>query len=192
MAQFEAINPEVEVNGQTVLSIVNGLGEMKSMGFRILKRFNIHDPETDNWYSQQEWLNAFKYFVEKVGPNTLFLIGNSIPENADFPPDIDSIEKALSSLDIAYHMNHRLNGKPLFDPANGQKKEGIGNYIFKNIDDNSAEMICNNPYPCDFDMGIIDAVAKKFTHEGSFTKIVHNEGSCRKHGDDSCGYTVSW
>lgn len=192
MAQFEAINPEIEVNGQTVLSIVNGLGEMKNMGFRILKRFNIHDPEADNWYSQQDWLNAFKYFAEKVGPNTLFLIGNSIPENADLPPDIDDIEKALSLLDIAYHMNHRLNEKLLFDPETGQIKEGIGNYLFKKIDDNNAEIICDNPYPCDFDMGIIDAMAKKFKPSGSFISLVHNEGSCRKHGDDSCSYTVSW
>lgn len=192
MAQFKALNPEMEVNGQTVLSIVNGLGEMKSMGLRILKRNNIHDPEPHNWYSQQDWLNAFKYFAEKVGPNTLFLIGNSIPENADFPADIDNIEKALPSLDIAYHMNHRLNGEQLFNPENGQMKEGIGHYLHKKIDDNKAEIICDNPYPCDFDMGIIDAIAKKFKYDGSFTKVVHAYGSCRKNGDDHCRYVVSW
>lgn len=192
MAQFRASHPDIEVNGQTVLSIVNGLGEMKSMGIRILKRNNIHDPKPDNWYSHQDWLNAFKYFSEKVGPNTLFLIGNSIPENADFPPDINCVEKALSSLNIAYHMNHRLNGELLFDQETGQIKDGIGNYHYKNINENSAELICDNPYPCDFDMGIIDAVVKKFKYVGSFPKLVHSEGSCRKNGDDSCSYVASW
>lgn len=192
MAQFKALHPDVEVNGQTVLSVVNGLGEMKNMGLRILKRNNIHDPEPDKWYSQQDWLNAFKYFAEKVGPNTLFLIGSSIPENADFPPDIDNIEKAMSILDMAYHMNHRLNGNRLFNRKNGQIVEGIGHYLYKKIDDGKVKIICNNPYPCDFDMGIIDAMAKKFKYEGSFPKLVHADGSCRKNGDDHCSYIVSW
>ncbi len=192
MAQFKAMHSDIEVNGQTVLSVVNGLGEMKSLGLRILERNNIRDPEPNNWYSQQDWLNAFSYFAEKVGPNTLFLIGNSIPENADFPSDIDDIEKALSSLDIAYHMNHRLAGELLFNSETGQMNEGIGHYRFNKIDDNNAEVICDNPYPCDFDKGIIDAVVRKFNSGSPFTNLVHADGSCRKDGDNHCRYIVSW
>jgi hypothetical protein len=133
MAQFKTINSNVEVNGQTVLSIANGLGAMRNLGLRMLSENNINDPKPGNWYSQQDWLNAFKQISEKVGLNTLFAIGKSIPENAEFPPDIDNIEKALAAIDIAYHMNHRLNGIPLFNPENGEMREGIGHYSYKKI-----------------------------------------------------------
>ncbi|MBU1151772.1 hypothetical protein KJ632_03005, partial [Patescibacteria group bacterium] len=102
MTQFKAINPNVEVNGQTVLAIANGMGTMKNMGLQILSNNNIDDPKPGKWYPQQDWLNAFKQISEKIGSNTLHQIGKSIPENADFPPDIDNIEKALASIDVAY------------------------------------------------------------------------------------------
>ena len=34
-----------------------------------------------------------------------------IPANAKFPPQIKTIEDALGAIDMAYHMNHRINGK---------------------------------------------------------------------------------
>jgi hypothetical protein len=48
------------------------------------------------------------------------MIGKSIPENAQFPPEINSIEAGLQAIDVAYHMNHRIDGKPLFDPKTGK------------------------------------------------------------------------
>jgi hypothetical protein len=114
MAQFVAINPNVEVNGQTVLSLVNGLGPFRTKGIEILKECGISNIKLDNWYSQQAWLNAFKHISKNTGSSTLLLIGKSIPDNAQFPSEIDDIFKALSSIDIAYHMNHRLDGKNSF------------------------------------------------------------------------------
>lgn len=194
MAQFKSINPNVEVNGQTVLSIADGMGAGKRMGLKILSENNIDDPKPKNWYSQQDWLNAFKQISEKIGYNTLFLIGKSIPENAEFPPDIDSIEKALAAIDVAYHMNHRLNGKQLFNPQSGQMQEGIGHYNFKKISENKAEIICDNPYPCDFDRGIIAAMARRFKPSDSVQVAVNHDDSkgCRNKGDNSCCYIITW
>ena len=194
MAQFKSINPNVEVNGQTVLSIADGMGAGKNMGLRILSDNNIDNPKPKNWYSQQDWLNAFKQISEKIGYNTLFLIGKSIPENAEFPLDIDSIEKALAAIDVAYHMNHRLNGKQLFDPQSGKMQEGIGHYNFKKISANKAEIICDNPYPCDFDRGIIAAMARRFKPSDSVQVTVNHDDSkgCRNKGDNSCCYIVTW
>lgn len=192
--QFVAMNPNVEVNGQTVLAIAKGMGVMESMGLEILADNHIHDPKPDMWFPQQNWLNAFKQIAEKVGPHTLFFIGKSIPENADFPPAINTIEKALASIDIAYHMNHRLYGEVLFDSRTGQMREGIGHYSFRQASARSAEVICENPYPCDFDRGIIEAMAKRFKPADSFLVSVthdHSKG-CRKNGTESCTYTITW
>ncbi|MCK4957171.1 MAG: hypothetical protein KAS49_06005, partial [Candidatus Cloacimonetes bacterium] len=95
MEQFKASNPNVEVNGQSALAIFNAIKTWKEIGLRILSENNIDDPKPEEWYPLQNWLNAFKQISEEIGSNTLFLIGKTIFENAEFPTDIDSIEEAF-------------------------------------------------------------------------------------------------
>jgi len=192
--RYKAINPNVEVNGQTVLSFVNALGYMKHIGLSILAEKGIANPDPEGWYSQQKWLDAITYIAEEAGIETLYEIGSAIPENAKFPTEINDIHKALSLIDIAYHMNHRLNKKVLFNDETKKTEEGIGNYHYNFINNKKAEIICDNPYPCDFDRGIIHSMAKKFKpSESVFVKIEHDKTkSCRENGDKTCSYIVSW
>ncbi|WP_371805710.1 hypothetical protein [Candidatus Lokiarchaeum ossiferum] len=133
--------------------------------------------------------------TQKAGSKTLFQIGKKIPENAIFPPEIDDIEKGLQVIDVAYHMNHRNAQKlPLFDPSREKKKmmlPGIGNYSYKkNLDQSMAIITFNNPYPCDFDRGIIDTMGQRFN---STAQVIHDDSKpCRKNGADSCTYIVTW
>ncbi len=193
MPVFAAINPDVEVNGETVISVIDGIA-LKSMAIDILSKNGIKDPKAGLWYSQQNWLNAFKEISQRLSPLALFSIGSKIPENAKFPPQINSIEKALGAINVAYHMNHRLNGKILFDPQSGKLHEGIGHYIFAmQGDGKEAKMTCPNPYPCDFDRGIISGMAKKFKPSGSSVQVIHNDSApCRKKGSESCEYFIKW
>ena len=193
MAQFKAFNAGVEVNGETVLSIVAGMGIFKENALQILSENGISNPQPGMWYSQQAWLNAFKTIAEKIGETTLYQIGRKIPENAQWPPDVNTIEKGLASIDVAYHMNHRLNNEVLYNPATGLMREGIGHYGFAKAGDRAVKMTCNNPYPCAFDLGIIDAVADKFAGKGELPKSKHEDPkTCRKTGADACIYTVAW
>jgi hypothetical protein len=194
MAQFKAFAQGVDVNGESVFSVVEGMGTFKAKAFDILSKNGISQPKAGEWYSQQAWLNGFREISETVGASTLFLIGKKIPENAQFPPDIDNIEKALQSIDVAYHMNHRLAGELLFNPLTGSMKEGIGHYVYVKMSEKKAKIICNNPYPCDFDRGIIEAMAKRFKpFESLFAKVAHDDAApCRKKGADSCTYFVEW
>lgn len=179
MAQFVAFSPNVEVNGQTVLSVVDGMGAFKSLSLKILSDNGITDPKPNEWYKQQSWLDSFKRIAEKIGERTLYTIGQKIPENAQFPPDIDTIDKALSAIDVAYHMNHR----------GGE----IGHYNFTKTNDNSGTMVCDNPYPTEFDRGIIEAMAKRFAPSGSNVRVVLDANKpSRKSGADSCTYIISW
>ena len=194
MALYKALNPDVMVNGQTVLAIANGMGVMRRMGLDILAQNRIVDPRPEGWYPQQDWLDAFRQIAERVGPHTLHAIGKSIPENAEFPPHIDDIHKALASIDVAYHMNHSLYGEPLFDPASGQLREGIGHYHYRRLGDREAELVCDNPYPCGFDKGIIEAMGRRFKPEDAFfVSVAHDTTQgCREHGAESCTYRVTW
>ncbi len=169
MAQFSAMSHNVQVNGETVLSVIDGVGPFKSSALKILANNGIADPKPGDWYSHQSWLNAFKEIAETIGENTLYSIGKKIPENASFPPEIDSIDKALGAIDMAYHMNHR----------GGE----IGNYKYEKTGDRSARIVSQDPCPCAFDRGIIEAIAT----------VKHDDSApCRTNGAESCTYVINW
>ena len=132
------------------------MSKYKAMAFEILAKNGIKDLKPNEWYPQQAWLDAFKSISETIGPFTLCIIGKKIPENAQWPPEINEIHAALSSIDIAYHMNHRIDDKILFNPETGEMSEGIGHYKYTITSETTGTMVCNNPYPCDFDRGIIN------------------------------------
>jgi hypothetical protein len=196
--QFIAFEPGIEVNGQTVFSIVDGLGHFKSIAKDVLLSAGIGSEvdgelkiDINGWYSHDAWLKAFEVISKEIGDYTLKQIGLKIPENAQFPPWVKDIDSAIRSIDIAYHMNHRKNGKPLFDINTGEMTEGIGHYGYKRIPDQKMIVSeCINPYPCAFDLGIITAMAKKFEISAS---VMHDDSkSCRKNGANGCTYIVTW
>lgn len=193
MAQFVAFNSKVEVNRRTVLAIVNSIAFGREIRAAILLRNGI-DVSQGMWYSQQKWLNAFREISGTLGELHLYLIGNAIIDNAEFPP-MKGLEDALSSIDIAYHMNHRLNGKIMYDEKAKKFTEGIGNYRLTEFDAKArkAVMNCNNPYPSKFDEGIIAQVVYRFRPEGARERVEldHRKESRLRNGD-SCTYLISW
>jgi hypothetical protein len=116
-------------------------------------------------------------------------IGSRIPQIAQFPPGIDSLPAALASLDAAYHLNHRVNGRIMFDVVTGTITEGIGHYSCT-LDEEarSAKMSFDNPYPCDFDRGILLGMGKRFARRVS---VEHGAG-CRMEGAAQCRYSLRW
>ena len=72
------------------------MGPYKETGLKILAEHGIANPQPGHWYPQQAWLDAFKAIAEKIGAGTLLAIGKTIPENAQWPPHVDTIEKALA------------------------------------------------------------------------------------------------
>ncbi len=182
MASFIAFAPNVEVNGETVVSIVNAMAGFEAIAHQLFKKNGLDNIKSGNWYSQQNWLNVFKDIKEKLGDKTLLVIGKAIPENANFPAEIDSLEKALNSINVAYHMNHRGGEIGYYKLVKYSYKEKI------------ALMECKNTYPSHFDRGIITAMARKFKPEGAITIDVSldNTKPTRLKGSDSCTYFIDW
>lgn len=176
--QFKAYSELAEVNGETAYTVIDGLGVFKDKAITILERNGIVDPKSGMWFNQQNWLNSLKDISDNFGDRILYSIGLSIPIHSIFPPGIDEIEEALAAVDSAYHGNHR----------NGE----IGHYLFEKTGDKSGKMICENPYPCVFDLGIIDALVKKFLKNGTSVVRHDNNSPCRKNGAESCTYLISW
>jgi hypothetical protein len=191
MTQFVAINKEVEVSRTIVLSTINSM-DLGVIRLDFLKKNNISLEK--EWINLQDWLNAFNDISNTIGEMNLFLIGKEITKNTLFPP-IKNLEDGLKSIDIAYHMNHRLNGRVLFDEITGNMIEGIGNYklVEYNTIKQTAVMVCNNPNPSKFDEGIIVQVVKFFKPIGTRENIeLDITKETRINGGNSCTYLISW
>jgi hypothetical protein len=181
LAEYRVLDANVEVNGETIQAVIEGMGAFKATAHRILAKQGIVNPEPGEWYSQQALLNALAVISDKLGTEALYDIGLKIPENSLFPPDIDSLDKAVNSLDSAFQMNHRGGI--------------IGHYHLGTVRETSFEIICENSYPCDFDKGLMVALCSHFRPKGSddFASVVHDDKKpCRKRGADSCTYILTW
>ena len=193
MALYKSYEEGIQVMGQLIGSTLDGMWAIRAMAEDILVSVGLGDIVMDesHWYPQQLWLDAFKLIAEKTGDATLRQIGKNIMENAVLPP-MSGIEEALGVMDVAYHMNYRnAKGQVLFDPSRpNQMLEGIGHYTCQKVSgENKAIMICDNPYPCAYDMGIITSFAKRFEKR---VKVQHDDGGCREKGGSVCKYIVTW
>jgi predicted hydrocarbon binding protein len=196
--QPRAIEAGIEVSGESLGAIMDGFRKYPSIASKYLAKFGLARPdsrslqvERTRWYPLRDWLSAYDGIAQEVGYNSLYSIGKSIPENATFPPHVTDIYSGLASIDVAYHLNHRKDGEVMFNPETGKMLEGIGHYATEPVaNDNRIVCHCDNPYPCDFDRGIIAAMATRFQKQA---KAVHDsEAPCRKKGAESCTYVVWW
>lgn len=192
MVMYIPFEEGIEVLGASVYSVISSLPSIPFVVDKYFIEADLPVPskiKLDSWYSQLKWLKVFKVIADKTGPNTLLNIGKRIPLTAVFPTNITSIEEALQSIDIAYHMNHRnVKGQVLYN--NGVILEGIGHYEFQKNSNEEISMVCRNPYPCDFDRGIISAMAQRFQPSAIITHDMSKE--CRKKGADSCTFLIRW
>jgi hypothetical protein len=197
--QFVPFEDGIEVNGQTVYSVIEGFAAFKKVPSDIFLNLGIGQRgddgllrmAPDEWVPQALWLRGFAEIGRAVGTGALFAIGLKIPECAIFPPHVTDVRTAIQSIDVAYHLNHRKGGRVMFDPATGTMLEGIGHYGYAPVAGEPRILSkCSNPYPCDFDKGIITAMARRFA-PNAWVDHVEPE-VCRKKGASSCAYLVTW
>jgi len=176
------ISNHVEVYGKSVQALINAMELLKLKARQVLASHGIDPLDPEKWYPIKNVLDSFDDILKEVGPYTIRTIGRSIPKNAAFPPHIDSFESALLSLDQAYRMNHRGSGD-------------IGSYRFLPVGkgERLAHMLCDNPYPCEFDQGIIESLYDRFQPKGSILlRIEHDRSGCREKGARACTYNLKW
>lgn len=182
MTRYTALDEAVEINGQTIRAMVDGVArfseEYRETVQEAMENVSIVDPKPDEWYPQQDWLRAFSVLAEELEPHLLDRIGEQIPDTADWPTDISGVEAGLHSINDAYQRNHRGGD--------------IGYYRFTRTGEETGEVTCKNPYPCPFDRGIVRAVTKRYAPVESFVFVEETGDECRRNGGAACTYTVNW
>mgnify|MGYP006934483092 CR=1 FL=1 len=102
--------------------------------------------------------------------------GRSTPENAEWPPGVDTPLAALQSIDDAYQLNHR----------GGE----IGSYEATDAGRDRARVRCENPYPCVYDRGLVLGTVEAFSDDRATLR--EESDHCREDGGDVCTYVVEW
>ena len=189
----------IENSGIGVKVILAGFRGFSLLASRYVAEENLGRPnevgelevDPEQWYPVENFRRALRKIAEEVGEQAVKLVGQQIPNNAVFPPHINSIEAALASLDAAMHLGHRKHGKPMLDVATGRMEEGIGHLAYeKTPGKNEIIMCCDSPYLCAMDLGLVTAMAQRFQPHA---KVVHGETPpCKDHGGTRCQYIVTW
>jgi hypothetical protein len=181
MREFECPDEGITVGRGVVDAFVAAFGLYKAGGERVVCRHLGIDGlggMGDAHFPVRRFFGAMAELQGHFGGGFMHKVGSFVFDSAVFPPGIDSIERAMALIHAAYHLNHSAN-------AAGR----IGGYHWRATDTRSGRMICDNPYPCAFDLGIIETIARRFVPEA---KVVHEPGSCRHDGGGSCTYGVGW
>ncbi len=142
------ITVSVEVHGSAVKSVIEGCGVFQKRVKTLLAEKGIEELDVNAWYSLDDVIAVITKLAASVGNNLLLEIGKYIPKNSVFPPEVDSFEKAVVLLDVAYKMNHR-NGN-------------YGEYKCIQEDPHTIRVICNVPYPAMVNLGILRGFARRF------------------------------
>lgn len=148
---YVAANPQVEASGASILSVIASAGSSLKP---LLEKYGLNDVKPDAWYPQQLWLNFFRDLAEGGGSmSDLVSIGMRIPETANFPPQINSVESALQMLNGAYHMNNRN------DPVENR-------WEYNKIAEGEYHITCRTPVPRDFEYGVVYGLVRRFCPKG--------------------------
>lgn len=182
MNQYQAISDQVEVLGASVLGCIKGLamaGVPEGEAASLLAKAGLSNLEPEAWYPQQPYLDLFRDVERRFGEKALRAMARQVPDTSQFPPGIRTLVDALQTLDIAYQLNHR--GGP------------IGHYAYIPLGPKEGLMVCETPYGCAVDLGIIDALMAHFCPEECLPAIRHRVGTpCRRFGAEGCTYHLTW
>lgn len=181
MSPSPAFSPRVEVWGTSILGVLKAMVQAGLSEADLAKLMEAHQlpvPLPDGWYPQVNYLAVLEAVAQVKGQHWLRNPGRIVPLTSKFPPEIRTLERALRTLDVAYHMNHR--GGP------------IGGYLFEPQGTHSGRMHCDTPYGCDFDLGILQGLGTRF-HSESPVLITHLlDPGCRSSGGAKCVYQLDW
>lgn len=192
---MDAIDGSIEVYAGSLKAILDGLAACRTVATAHMVANGIMSSDaeiadTGRWYPLSGTIRAYHAIEEEAGRGALFDVGASVPKNAQFPETIADIDAAMKANDIAYHMNHRKAGVVMFDPATGAMVEGIGHYRYsRSGSEQTITMVCDGPYPCSFDYGLLTALAQRFETGAA---VAHDGEACRASGNADCTYVITW
>jgi hypothetical protein len=189
----------IEVSGRVIPAALEAFGDFTVLAGQLLMANGVGKPDrsgfirvdTEGWYPLDGYLKTYQEIVQQFGPKMVRKLGGAQARHALFPPTIVDITTAMQSMDVGFHMNHRQHGRIMFDGITGVILEGIGHYhCVQALGQKRIQMRCDNPYPCAFDQGFLEELARRFIPQA---RLEHETPSnCRSKGAPCCTYLLTW
>ncbi|ATB33795.1 hypothetical protein [Melittangium boletus] len=174
---------DVEVLSLNVHSLLGAFNLQEGEVQRILASHGVMMEPGDvrSWFPLEAIIRSLEEIRVRIGTQTLRAIGHQVPRNTVLPPHIESFVTILPLLNDTYRMNHRGEGD-------------IGGYHYQPLEKNSAWLRCDNPYPCEFDQGLLEAFHARFPPKSNAfrLRIEHGPEGCRATGAEACAYLLKW
>ncbi len=187
-----SLGKRIESHGGTLANLVKILGPVAERLFAehdLAIGFDNGRPALAEWYPLDKVLAVLDRVGEMLGDDALFRAGQAVPRTASWPGGLDGIAKALGSLDVAYHMNHRKDGVVMFDAKTNRLTDGIGHYVCTE-EPRCIVIDSASRYPCAFDLGLITTMARRFQPGAEIDHL--DSARCRRRGRGSCSYVITW
>jgi hypothetical protein len=170
----------VEVQSSTAKALMDALGLLSQETRRILAQHGIPTLVQQEWYPIETLLGCLRDIRSQMGPYTLHSLGRLSAQHIAFLPTVGSFPVALASLHEAYQTRHR-----------GQ--ENLGGYHAESHGGRAARIRCDNPYPCEFDQGLLESLFERFPPQEAFRlRCAHVPDGCRTQGAPACLYHLQW
>ncbi len=134
------MDPDVEVTGRYITSMVNSAGEVSPVFGRkmeeLLGEFGLADPEPESWYSAQDFAEAVDSATDQIGSKTVAQAGEEMGK--DVPKDeFADPHEALAGADAAQQAAYR----------GGQTTRPAGGYTYEKVDATEAHLGVTEPFP---------------------------------------------
>jgi hypothetical protein len=177
MPLFQAGSPDDRIAGDSILAFINAMGAFRGRALQVLAAHGIESPQSGVWYEWQGYLDALREIYETRGPAMISVTGRKLVEGHRFPAEVSTVQSALATLDRDYHARHRGTG--------------VGSFEVRETSPRSMEVTVRNPYPCELDRSVVEALATRFRPRGSVVRLDH-AGGCRREGAPECVLRVRW
>jgi hypothetical protein len=164
--------------GAHIIATFEALGLYTAAGYSILAKNGITDIKPDEWYPMQAFCNFFEAIDTKVGA---YIIGKTLGATVPLPPEANTVEKALSRLDVVYKTNYKGVAW-----TEGWRVQISG--------DKSAKLIFRGPFPDDFVRGVTEGFVRRFNRGagGRVTVRIDAAAPRRDRGESSTTLLASW
>jgi hypothetical protein len=182
MAQFVCFYPNATVSGRVVNMLLKIAPLQHAPVYETLQRHGLQNPHEEQWYSLQNYLNAYRELSRQLGSYFLLNAGKQFFSFIRLGAEIQTLPDAVKALNEWYKDQHRGEQLEYFQ-VQGVFPERC-----------EIQVLCQNPYPCYFDRGLLLALTKKYRPEQAkfFNVELHPNKPNRLMGSDESTYIISW
>ncbi len=169
------------VLGANIIATVEALGAYSDTGYRILAENGITDVQPDEWYPMQAFCNFIEALNSRVGASVLYITGKAVAACLPLPPEVNTVEKALSRFDLVYKTYYKGVAW-----TEGWKVRIRG--------DRSAQLVFRGPFPDDFVRGLTEGFIRRFANGSTDRITVRNDAASprRDRGQSSTTLLARW